>query len=266
MIPHPSRSADERPEVELPPPKRVKHSHGESNDNDIHSFDERRTEGRWLADSRKVIPLSSGHCTPMRKAYGQELQPIRIGCMTFHQYPNRHLEKKWQQKARDRPYHAFLEDLILQGKWDIKNNNVLYFNDKELKGLQAHFDQGNIVRGWNGTKGKPFKPKRYIFVLSQSNELFLVQKFVTPVGRIQHSSLSGGQPVQCAGWLTFDEQGALKEISNFTGHYWITRDAINSLLQFLECNGVDLSNVEIVFSEDGKAKNFNRYTLEEWLM
>ncbi|WP_098038392.1 hypothetical protein [Estrella lausannensis] len=93
----------------------------------------------------------------------------------------------------------------------------------------------------------------------------MVQKFTTPVGRIQHPSLSGGRPVKCAGWLTFDELGELKEISNFTGHYWIQREAVNNLLRFLQNNEVNLSKVEIVFSESGKAKNFKRYTLDEWL-
>lgn len=83
-------------------------------------------------------------------------------------------------------------------------------------------------------------------------------------GKVQHSSFTRGGPIKSAGWIKFDSQGRLIEIANFSGHYRPGVEQVKNMIYFLQSYEVDLSNLSIVFSPEGVAKNFRKYSLEEW--
>ena len=221
-------------------------------------------DDKWLRVSQKIKMIFLGcnqtdKCSPMRIAYWKELFPIAIGEMKLHQYPNKDIESRWKKSTLTISYHEFVKRIMLSGNHSIQENNVIYFNPLELEGFKVSLDKGKIV--------KPegcFKEKRYIYVYTKERDLLVAQKFKTQMGRIQHSSLSGGAPVKSAGWLTFDKDGNLTEISNFTGHYLISRGQVDDLLSYLKENGVKLGMVSIVFSPNGTVEDHSKFTLEQW--
>ncbi|XP_057777835.1 IQ domain-containing protein IQM3-like [Salvia miltiorrhiza] len=97
---------------------------------------------------------------------------------------------------------------------------------------------------------------KWIFVMSTFKRLYIGEK---RKGLFHHSSFLAGGATLAAGRLTA-EDGVLKGISAYSGHYKPTDDILDSFLSFLRENGVNLNEVEIQkpaddyeSSENGKA-------------
>ena len=228
------------------------------------SRNDRQGEDLWGLTRNKIKNIFAGcnqieRCSPMRSTYWKEYFPVKIGEMIFHQYPKSQAALQWKKIKTEESYFQYIRRSILSEKFSLSENNVIYFNKEDLADFKPSFRDGKILK-----REKFFKPKRYIYVYTRSQELLIAQKFETPVGRIQHSSLSRGEAVKSAGWLTFDEEGVLKEISNFTGHYLISREQIDSFLLFLQRKDVPLDRVKIVFSPSGIYGAHKEYSMDEW--
>uniref|UniRef100_A0A1D1YDZ8 5'-3' exoribonuclease 2 n=1 Tax=Anthurium amnicola TaxID=1678845 RepID=A0A1D1YDZ8_9ARAE len=81
---------------------------------------------------------------------------------------------------------------------------------------------------------------KWIFVLSTSRNLYVGQK---KKGTFQHSSFLAGGATTAAGRLVAQE-GVLKAIWPYSGHYLPTEENFKEFISFLTDNNVDLTNVK----------------------
>ncbi|XAR64669.1 hypothetical protein NMG60_11008435 [Bertholletia excelsa] len=105
-----------------------------------------------------------------------------------------------------------------------------------VEGKILHKQSGNFLdtsKGMAGTK--------WIFVVSTSKKFYAGQK---KKGIFHHSSFLAGGATLAAGRLEAQD-GTLKSISPYSGHYRPTDDSLDSFLSFLKENGVTLEEVEI---------------------
>ncbi|KAF5940585.1 hypothetical protein HYC85_021752 [Camellia sinensis] len=105
-----------------------------------------------------------------------------------------------------------------------------------VEGKIVHKQSGNFL---DTIKGMP--RAKWIFVVSTSKRLYAGQK---KKGLFHHSSFLSGGATLAAGRLEV-EDGTLKSISPYSGHYRPTDDSLDNFLSFLNENGVNLDEIEI---------------------
>ncbi len=89
----------------------------------------------------------------------------------------------------------------------------------------------------------PLETGKYIFVVDRSGHLIAGH---ANEGEIHHSSLSGGEPVLMAGEFTVDSfDGYLSSISNQSGHFRPTAEALRQLIGALRTSGLNLGRLEV---------------------
>nr|KJB62188.1 hypothetical protein B456_009G405500 [Gossypium raimondii] len=111
-----------------------------------------------------------------------------------------------------------------------------------FEGKIIHKQTGNVLHTIKGSEGQ-----KWIFVVSTSKKLYAGEK---KKGMFHHSSFLAGGATFAAGRLVA-EQGILKSISAYSGHYRPTDDSLENFLSFLKEKGVNLSEVEIRRASDG---------------
>nr|XP_018675112.1 PREDICTED: IQ domain-containing protein IQM3-like isoform X1 [Musa acuminata subsp. malaccensis] len=110
-----------------------------------------------------------------------------------------------------------------------------------LDGKIVHKLSGVLLDTTSGTK-----ETKWIFVMSTSRRLYAGQK---KKGIFHHSSFLAGGATIAAGRFTA-ENGILKCISAYSGHYRPTQENFNSFLSFLRENGVNLNETKISSSSN----------------
>lgn len=105
-----------------------------------------------------------------------------------------------------------------------------------VEGKIVHKQTGNLLDTGTGKPGA-----KWIFVMSTSKRLYANEK---KKGVFHHSSFLAGGVTLAAGRLAV-EDGILKCISAYSGHYRPTDYNLDVFLQFLGENGVDMNGVEI---------------------
>ncbi|CAL5422170.1 unnamed protein product [Camellia sinensis] len=105
-----------------------------------------------------------------------------------------------------------------------------------VEGKIVHKQSGNFLDTING-----MPRAKWIFVVSTSKRLYAGQK---KKGLFHHSSFLSGGATLAAGRLEV-EDGTLKSISPYSGHYRPTDDSLDNFLSFLNENGVNLDEIEI---------------------
>ncbi|CAI9780207.1 unnamed protein product [Fraxinus pennsylvanica] len=110
-----------------------------------------------------------------------------------------------------------------------------------VHGKILHKQTGIPLDTNNGSMGL-----KWIFVMSTSKRLYTGKK---KKGYFHHSSFLAGGTTLAAGRLIV-EDGVLKCISAYSGHYKPTDDSLDSFLSFLKENGVNLDEVEIRKAND----------------
>ncbi|KAI7996930.1 IQ domain-containing protein IQM3 [Camellia lanceoleosa] len=121
---------------------------------------------------------------------------------------------------------------------------IKYLGPLEREQYEYIVVEGKIVHKQNGNfldtiKGMP--RAKCIFVVSTSKRLYAGQK---KKGLFHHSSFLSGGATLAAGRLEV-EDGTLKSISPYSGHYRPTDDSLDNFLSFLNENGVNLDEIEI---------------------
>nr|XP_018678582.1 PREDICTED: IQ domain-containing protein IQM3-like isoform X2 [Musa acuminata subsp. malaccensis] len=109
-----------------------------------------------------------------------------------------------------------------------------------MDGKVVHRHSGVLLDTTSATKGA-----KWIFVMSTTKILYAGQK----KGIFHHSSFLAGGATIAAGRFTA-EKGILKCIWAYSGHYRPTEDNFNYFLSFLEQNGVNLSETQILSSSN----------------
>ncbi|RZC93111.1 hypothetical protein C5167_041892 [Papaver somniferum] len=115
-----------------------------------------------------------------------------------------------------------------------------------INGIILHKLSGELMDTSIGSEGA-----KWIFVMSTSKKLYGGEK---KKGCFHHSSFLAGGTTLAAGRLVA-ENGKLKTISAYSGHYRPTEENLDSFKDFLSENGVNLDEVQIRSSTDDYESN-----------
>ncbi|XP_058207725.1 IQ domain-containing protein IQM3-like [Rhododendron vialii] len=164
--------------------------------------------------------------------------------------------EEWCKTDAGQPFFYWLDlgdgmdvELIECPRSKLRQQCITYLGPQERENYEYIVVEGKIVHKQSGnfldtTKGKP--GAKWIFVMSTSKKLYAGQK---KKGIFHHSSFLAGGATLTAGRLAADD-GTLKSISPYSGHYRPTDDSLDSFLSFLKQNGVDLDRVAIRKAND----------------
>ncbi|KAK8956701.1 hypothetical protein KSP39_PZI001548 [Platanthera zijinensis] len=199
--------------------------------------------GQGLSKDGKALKLAFQHwieAIDPRHRYGHNL----------HFY-----YEKWRESETDQPFFYWLDlgegkNLELEEcpRSLLRQQCIKYLGPHERECYEyvlaesriRHKQTGDLLDTTKGPKGA-----KWIFVMSTSRRLYAGRK---KRGRFQHSSFLAGGATLAAGRLTA-ENGVLKAIWAYSGHYKPTEDNLNQFLDFLRENGADLNLVQIRASD-----------------
>ncbi|XP_010504033.1 PREDICTED: IQ domain-containing protein IQM3 [Camelina sativa] len=105
-----------------------------------------------------------------------------------------------------------------------------------VEGKIVHKLTGKFLHTMHGSEGT-----KWIFVMSTFKKLYAGLK---KKGRFHHSSFLAGGATLAAGRVIVDD-GVLKTISAYSGHYRPSDDSLDTFLSFLRENAVNLDDVEV---------------------
>ncbi|KAL6905629.1 hypothetical protein ACP4OV_003230 [Aristida adscensionis] len=134
----------------------------------------------------------------------------------------------------------------------LKKQCIKYLGPHQRKLYEYIIKEGKIIHKLSGepldTRQGP-KGAKWIFVMSTAKRLYAGQK---EKGVFQHSSFLAGGATIAAGRFTA-ENGVIKSIWAYSGHYKPSVENLSNFMNFLEENGVDLKEVEV----DSFSKEFS---------
>ncbi|XP_038906273.1 IQ domain-containing protein IQM3-like [Benincasa hispida] len=159
--------------------------------------------------------------------------------------------EEWCKATAGQPFFYWLDvgdgkdvDLKECPRSKLRQQIIKYLGPQERENYEYIVVDGKIVHKQSGTfldtKRGP-KGTKWIFVMSTFKRLYAGEK---KKGAFHHSSFLAGGATLAAGRLEVDD-GVLKAISAYSGHYKPTDDHLDIFLKFLEDNGVVLQDVEV---------------------
>ncbi|XP_019416831.1 PREDICTED: IQ domain-containing protein IQM1-like [Lupinus angustifolius] len=117
---------------------------------------------------------------------------------------------------------------------------IKYLGPKEREEYEVIVENGKLVFIQDGRLVDTDGKSKWIFVLSTTRSLYVGRK---KKGAFQHSSFLSGAATTAAGRLVA-QQGLLKAIWPYSGHYHPTEENFKEFISFLEEHNVDLTNVK----------------------
>ncbi|MBA0676723.1 hypothetical protein Goari_018187, partial [Gossypium aridum] len=163
---------------------------------------------------------------------------------------------EWCKTDAGQPFFYWLDigdgkdvDLEECSRSNLQKQLIKYLGPQEREHYEYIVVEGKIIHKQTRNVLDTFQGPRevkWIFVMSTSKKLYAGKK---KKGMFHHSSFLAGGATLAAGRLVVEE-GILKSISAYSGHYRPTNDSLNSFLSFLKENGVNLDKVEIRHSTD----------------
>ncbi|XP_013632110.1 IQ domain-containing protein IQM3 isoform X2 [Brassica napus] len=172
--------------------------------------------------------------------------------------------EEWCKADAGQPFFYWLDvgdgkdmDLIDCSRSKLKQQCIKYLGPQEreeyeyviIDGKIVHKLTGNFLHTMHGSEGT-----KWIFVMSTFKKLYAGLK---KKGRFHHSSFLAGGATLAAGRVVVDN-GVLKTISAYSGHYRPSDDSLETFLSFLRENEVSLDDVEVhKASED--SDNYDDY-------
>ncbi|KAL7137410.1 hypothetical protein ABFS83_10G090300 [Erythranthe nasuta] len=164
--------------------------------------------------------------------------------------------EEWCQASSGQPFFYWLDlgdgkevDLKECPRAKLRKQCIKYLGPKEREHYEFVVVGGKILRKLTGEPldtNKGSDGSKWIFVMSTSNRLYSGEK---KKGLFHHSSFLAGGATLAAGRLVADD-GVLKSISAYSGHYKPTDDSLDTFKLFLQENGVNLDQVEIQKAKD----------------
>ncbi|XP_024030317.1 IQ domain-containing protein IQM3 [Morus notabilis] len=154
---------------------------------------------------------------------------------------------EWSKADSGQPFFYWLDigdgkelDLQKCPRSKLREQCVKYLGPKEREQYEYIVREGKLIHKQTGDV-LDTQADMSIFVMSTSKQLYVGQK---KRGRFHHSSFLAGGVTIVAGTLGA-ENGTLKSISPFTGHYQTTSERLETFLSFFKENGVNLSEVQV---------------------
>ncbi|KAL4590766.1 hypothetical protein LXL04_003709 [Taraxacum kok-saghyz] len=156
--------------------------------------------------------------------------------------------EEWCKADAGQPFFYWLDvgdgktvDLKECPRSKLREQCIKYLGPQERENYEYVIIEGKIIHCETGLLLDTNNGEKWIFVTSTSNRLYAGQK---KKGKFHHSSFLAGGATLAAGRLDVDN-GTLKTISPYSGHYRPTDESLSSFLSFLKDNGVDLNAVQI---------------------
>ncbi|GAU42319.1 hypothetical protein TSUD_25450 [Trifolium subterraneum] len=159
--------------------------------------------------------------------------------------------EEWCKTDSGQPFFYWLDlgngktlDLERCSRSKLRKQCIKYLGPQEREYYEYIVSEGKLINNKSGdflhTKNDSENAK-WIFVMSTSNKLYAGKK---KKGLFHHSSFLAGGATLAAGRLEADD-GILKSISAYSGHYRPTNETLETFLSYLKENGVHLDEVEI---------------------
>eukprot|EP01018_Ginkgo_biloba_P001378 Gb_31509 [translate_table: standard] len=197
--------------------------------------------GKGLSKDDKALQLAFQHwleAIDPRHRYGHNL----------HFYYD-----EWFDKKTIQPFFYWLDvgdgrNLSLDdcSREKLQKQRIKYLGPKEREQYGVVIKDGKLVYKHIEQLVHTPEGSKWIFVMSTSKNLYVGQK---KKGTFQHSSFLAGGATSAAGRLVV-ENGVLKSIWRYSGHYLPTGENFNKFINFLVENGVDMSNVQMGSSDE----------------
>ncbi|KAM3324944.1 IQ domain-containing protein IQM3 [Capsicum chacoense] len=159
--------------------------------------------------------------------------------------------EEWCKTDAGQPFFFWLDlgdgrkvDLKECPRAKLQKQCIKYLGPQERQHYEYIIAEGQILHKLNGnlldtTKGPP--GEKWIFVMSTSRRLYAGVK---KKGMFHHSSFLAGGAALAAGRLVVQD-GTVKSISPYSGHYRPTDDRLETFLSILRDNGVNVDEVDI---------------------
>lgn len=159
--------------------------------------------------------------------------------------------EEWCKADAGQPFFYWLDlgsgktlDLEKCPRSKLRKQCIKYLGPQERENYEYIVCEGKIIHKLSGdflhTK-EDSEDAKWIFVMSTSKNLYTGKK---KKGHFHHSSFLAGGATLAAGRLEA-ENGILKSISAYSGHYRPTDETLDSFLSYLREIGVNLDEVEI---------------------
>ncbi|KAL3532068.1 hypothetical protein ACH5RR_005589 [Cinchona calisaya] len=159
--------------------------------------------------------------------------------------------EEWCKADAGQPFFYWLDlgdgkevDLITCPRTKLRKQCIKYLGPQEREHYEYLVTEGKILHKQTEKPLDTMKGSagaKWIFVMSTFQRLYAGEK---KKGTFHHSSFLAGGVTLAAGRLVVVD-GKLESISPYSGHYRPTEDSLDSFLQFLKANGVNLDEVEI---------------------
>ncbi|KAJ0964580.1 hypothetical protein J5N97_025718 [Dioscorea zingiberensis] len=122
----------------------------------------------------------------------------------------------------------------------LQNQCIKYLGPNEREDYEVIVENQKLVYKQSEMLVNTDKGSKWIFVLSTTRALYVGQKIK---GKFQHSSFLAGGATTSAGRLVV-EDGILKAVWPYSGHYLPTEENFKEFINFLQENNVNLTNVK----------------------
>ncbi|XP_061963119.1 IQ domain-containing protein IQM3-like [Populus nigra] len=171
--------------------------------------------------------------------------------------------EEWCKADSGQPFFYWLDvgdgkelDLKECPKSKLREQCIKYLGPQEREHYEYIISEGKIIHKQTGDLLDTTQGAKWIFVMSTSKRLYAGEK---RKGTFHHSSFLAGGATVAAGRL-MAEDGILKSISPYSGHYRPSEDSFKSFLSFLNDNGINLDEVQInKASEDSDTYDDGKY-------
>lgn len=131
------------------------------------------------------------------------------------------------------PFNQVLTSQYNDGLLKIDTDTTLYLSEAELPKFRVTIENNGLLVG-----GEPLGSGIWIYVIDESDQMYITEKKITPQGRLQHSSLSAGKPVFAAGFIEFTTTSTLFILDNHSGHYRTSGTSIDYVLEWFRKKGL----------------------------
>ncbi|KAK6941364.1 hypothetical protein RJ641_026741 [Dillenia turbinata] len=203
---------------------------------------------RWARARTRVAKVGKG-LSKNEKAQKLALQHWLEAIDPRHRYGhNLHLYYDiWFESESTQPFFYWLDvgdgkevNLPRCSRADLQRQCIKYLGPKEREAYEVIIVDGKLTYKQSGNVVETIEGSKWIFVLSTTRALYVGQK---KKGTFQHSSFLSGAAITAAGRLVAND-GVLKAIWPYSGHYHPTEENFREFINFLEENNVDLTNVK----------------------
>ncbi|KAK9153741.1 hypothetical protein Sjap_001221 [Stephania japonica] len=176
----------------------------------------------------------------------------------------------WRKGDSAQPFFYWLDvghgraiDLKECSRSKLQEQRIKYLGPKEREHLEYVINDGKILHKKTEhpmDTTTESQSEKWIYVMDTSKKLYAGQK---KKGAFHHSSFLAGGSTLAAGSITAVDGvlkgpgGTRESISAYSGHYRPTTENLNSLLDFLTENGIDLDEVEVTDSPNENDKDEN---------